>query len=108
MNVLMLSDVYFPRVNGVSTSMQTACRELVRMGHAVTVVAPDYGSVDEAGDFEIIRLPSRKIFFDPEDRLIKRSALRRRAARTRAAPVRRHPHPHAVPRARTRRAAAPL
>ena len=75
MNVLMLSDVYFPRVNGVSTSMQTACRELVRMGHEVTVVAPDYGSVDEAGDFEIIRLPSRKIFFDPEDRLIKRSAL---------------------------------
>jgi len=75
MNVLMLSDVYFPRVNGVSTSMQTACRELVRMGHAVTVVAPDYGSADAAGDIEIMRLPSRKIFFDPEDRLIKRSAL---------------------------------
>jgi len=26
MNILMLSDVYFPRVNGVSTSMQTFCR----------------------------------------------------------------------------------
>lgn len=76
MNVLMLSDVYFPRVNGVSTSMQTACRELVRMGHAVTVVAPDYGGTDEPCDFEIFRLPSRKIFFDPEDRLIKHSALR--------------------------------
>ncbi len=76
MNVLMLSDVYFPRVNGVSTSMQTACRELVRLGHAVTVVAPDYGIADEAGEFEIVRLPSRRIFFDPEDRLIKRSAMR--------------------------------
>jgi len=76
MNILMLSDVYFPRVNGVSTSMQTFCRELVRLGHAVTVVAPDYGVADEPGEFDFVRLPSRTIFFDPEDRLIKRSALR--------------------------------
>ena len=76
MNILMLSDVYFPRVNGVSTSMQTFCRELVRMGHAVTIVAPDYGTEEAVGEFEMIRLPSRVIFFDPEDRLIKRSAMR--------------------------------
>ena len=76
MHILMLSDVYFPRVNGVSTSMQTFCRELVRLGHSVTVVAPDYGIADEAPEFEIIRLPSRQIFFDPEDRLIRKSAVR--------------------------------
>ena len=76
MNILMLSDVYFPRVNGVSTSMQTFCRELVRLGHAVTIVAPDYGIADAHPEFEIIRLPSRRIFFDPEDRLIGRSAAR--------------------------------
>ncbi|MGH8173001.1 MAG: glycosyltransferase [Rhodanobacteraceae bacterium] len=76
MNILMLSDVYFPRVNGVSTSMQTFCRELVRMGHAVTIVAPDYGALDQDSEFEMTRLPSRVIFFDPEDRLIKRSAMR--------------------------------
>lgn len=76
MNILMLSDVYFPRVNGVSTSMQTFCRELVRLGHSVTIVAPDYGAPDDA-EFEMIRLPARRIFFDPEDRLIKRSAVRR-------------------------------
>ena len=76
MNILMLSDVYFPRVNGVSTSMQTYCRELVRMGHSVTIVAPDYGVPEEQTEFEIIRLPSRVIFFDPEDRLIRRSAMR--------------------------------
>lgn len=75
MNILMLSDVYFPRVNGVSTSIQTYCRELVRMGHSVTIVAPDYGAADTDGDFEIVRLPSRRIFFDPEDRLITRSSL---------------------------------
>jgi len=75
MNILMLSDVYFPRVNGVSTSIQTYCRELVRMGHAVTIVAPDYGIPDTQTEFEILRLPSRKLSFDPEDRLIKRSSL---------------------------------
>ena len=74
MNILMLSDVYFPRVNGVSTSMQTFCRELVGFGHRVTIVAPDYGIADDDSEFEIIRLPSRRIFFDPEDRLIRKSA----------------------------------
>jgi 1,2-diacylglycerol 3-alpha-glucosyltransferase len=77
--ILMLSDVYFPRVNGVSASMRTFARELTRLGHAVTIVAPDYGSPDEPGPFEIIRLPARVIFFDPEDRLIRGAALRNAA-----------------------------
>lgn len=82
MHILMVSDVYFPRVNGVSTSIRTYAQALVRMGHAVTLVAPDYGAgsgqaaFDARDGFEIIRLPSRTIFFDPEDRLIKASALR--------------------------------
>jgi 1,2-diacylglycerol 3-alpha-glucosyltransferase len=76
MNILMLSDVYFPRVNGVSTSMQTFCRELVGFGHSVTIVAPDYGLPDEAPEFDMIRLPARRIFFDPEDRLIRKSAAK--------------------------------
>ena len=49
MNILMLSDVYFPRVNGVSTSIRTFARELRRLGHSVTVVAPRYGD-DDSGD----------------------------------------------------------
>lgn len=90
----MLSDVYFPRVNGVSTSIRTFARALVRMGHAVTLVVPDYGAGSgqrvhdaAAAGIEIIRLPARVIFFDPEDRLITGSAskhllseLRRRHA----------------------------
>lgn len=78
----MLSDVYFPRVNGVSTSIRTFARSLARMGHAVTLVVPDYGasSGQEQHDddtFKVIRLPARVIFFDPEDRLIKGAALDR-------------------------------
>jgi len=82
MKILLLSDVYFPRVNGVSTSIRTFAESLAQMGHTVTIVAPDYGSAgkqaehDGSGAYEVIRLPSRKVFFDPEDRLIKRSALR--------------------------------
>lgn len=75
----MLSDVYFPRVNGVSSSIRTFARELVRMGHSVTLVAPDYGDNGDhlgEGAFEIVRLPSRVIFFDPEDRLIRAPAMR--------------------------------
>ncbi len=79
MNILMLSDVYFPRVNGVSSSIRTFAQELVSLGHGVSLVAPGY---DESLDrqhhdegFEVLRVPSRTIFFDPEDRLMKGSAL---------------------------------
>lgn len=86
MKILLLSDVYFPRVNGVSTSIRTFAESLARMGHAVTIVAPDYGNAGRQagkdGDaYEVIRLPSRKVFFDPEDRLITRSAMRGALAR---------------------------
>ena len=76
MNILMLSDVYFPRVNGVSASIRTFARELLRLGHDVTIVAPDYGATEEQGDVETIRLPARVIFFDPEDRLMRAAAAR--------------------------------
>ena len=82
--VLMLSDVYFPRINGVSTSIRASVKSLVRAGHAVTLVAPDYGNPaqqqrdTEFGDrFEVLRVPSRGIFFDPEDRLMHKAALQR-------------------------------
>jgi glycosyltransferase involved in cell wall biosynthesis len=77
MDILMLSDVYFPRVNGVSTSIRTLALGLVRLGHRVTLVAPDYFGARDEPVFELIRLPARRIFFDPEDRLIRGAALDR-------------------------------
>ena len=76
MRVLMLSDVYFPRVNGVSTSIQTFARELVAKGHEVTLVAPDYGH-GTPETFEVIRVPSRYLPVDPEDRILRVRHLRR-------------------------------
>ena len=76
MRVLMISDVYFPRVNGVSTSIQTFSKELSAMGCQVTLIAPDYGR-SAAEPFEIIRVPSRYLPVDPEDRILRVRALRR-------------------------------
>jgi 1,2-diacylglycerol 3-alpha-glucosyltransferase len=85
MRILMLSDVYFPRVNGVSSSIRTFAHELVRLGHTVTLVAPSYGEAADAphdqGGFEVLRVPARTIFFDPEDRLMRADGLRRAASR---------------------------
>lgn len=74
MRILMISDVYFPRINGVSTAIQTLRRELTADGHEVTLIAPDYGSVtdDEAN---IIRLPARTVWLDPEDRMMPMRAV---------------------------------
>jgi len=81
MRVLMISDVYFPRVTGVSTSIQTFAREFGAKGHEVTLIAPDYGSSDYDASanesFEIIRIPSRYLPIDPEDRILQPFKIRR-------------------------------
>lgn len=66
----MLSDVYFPRVNGVSTSIATFRAGLSALGHDSTLIAPEYATScdDDAG---VIRIPSRYLFLDPEDRILK-------------------------------------
>jgi glycosyltransferase involved in cell wall biosynthesis len=70
MNILLISDVYFPRVNGVSTSIRTFTNQLQKMGHSVHLIAPDYGVMTE-DEAWITRVPARAIYFDPEDKLMK-------------------------------------
>jgi len=70
MRILMISDVYFPRANGVSTSIQTFARGFTNKGHQVTLIAPDYGR-KEPEPFEILRIPSRYLPLDPEDRVLR-------------------------------------
>lgn len=69
MKILFISDVYFPRINGVSTSIETYHRNLRLLGHIVHVIAPDYG-VPSSDETDIVRVPSRRVPFDPEDRLM--------------------------------------
>jgi glycosyltransferase involved in cell wall biosynthesis len=75
MNILFISDVFFPRVNGVSTSINTFATELRALGHQVTLIAPFYTDEDKQEEW-IVRVPSHKIYFDPEDRLMNFGKLK--------------------------------
>ena len=66
--VLMISDVFFPRVNGVSTSIATFRRALAAFDVDVRLLVPRYGNEAEAPG--VVRIPGRRLPFDPEDRLV--------------------------------------
>ena len=69
MKILFISDVYFPRINGVSTSIETFRRNLRSLGHIVHLIAPDY-STPSADEIDILRVAARQAPFDPEDRFM--------------------------------------
>lgn len=71
MNVLMISDVYFPRINGVSTSTATFKQELEQLGHHVTLIAPAYPHTRLPDEADVIRIPSRYLVMDKEDRMMR-------------------------------------
>ena len=72
----MFSDVYFPRINGVSTSIQTFRETLMTRGHEVVLVAPRYADAG-ADDAHVLRVEARGVILDPEDRMMKAGAIRR-------------------------------
>lgn len=77
MHVLYVSDVYFPRVNGVSTSIHTFRTDLASLGVTTTLVAPDYPAARPTDDdAHILRVRSGAVPRDPEDRRMHRGALR--------------------------------
>ena len=83
MHILMISDVFFPRINGVSTSIESFRRELLSQGHRVTLLCPAYptdqpgrGTI-ELAERDVERIPSRHAPLDPEDRLMHWGELMR-------------------------------
>jgi glycosyltransferase involved in cell wall biosynthesis len=78
MRVLMLSDVYFPRVNGVSTSIQTFRAGLGEQGVTVQLIAPDY-ALESPRETGLRRIPGQPVPGDPEDRRMVWSALKEAA-----------------------------
>jgi len=82
MRVLFISDVYFPRVNGVSTSIRTFRADLSAAGVNSTLVVPSYGDPAQddsasVGELDVVRVPSGRVPGDPEDRRMKTAALGR-------------------------------
>lgn len=82
MRVLMVSDVYFPRINGVSTSIETFRDALAQLGIESELVAPSYG--DDLPAPGVVRVPARPILGDPEDRLAHCTKLREATVRAAA------------------------
>ena len=74
LRVLMASDVYFPRINGVSTSIATFRGALLDHGVEVRLVVPRYGN--EGDEDGIVRVTGRAVPGDPEDRLVSWRAMR--------------------------------
>jgi 1,2-diacylglycerol 3-alpha-glucosyltransferase len=75
--VLFISDVYFPRVNGVSTSIRTFRQDLSAHGVDTQLVAPHYGAAAAAEEPGVLRVPSAGVPRDPEDRRMRWAALTR-------------------------------
>ena len=68
MRVLFVSDVYFPRVNGVSTSIRTFRDDLAAAGVETILVVPTYPHAAPDHEIGVIRVPSGSVPLDPEDR----------------------------------------
>ncbi len=80
MNIAMFTDAYYPRINGVSTSVHYYASELVKLGHKVCIVCLDYSKKendeifrdeelnDKELNYEVFRIPSAYLFASKEDR----------------------------------------
>jgi glycosyltransferase involved in cell wall biosynthesis len=84
--VLFISDVYFPRVNGVSTSIRTFRADLADCGVETRLVAPSYelsgarsagGGENAADEHGMLRVKAARVPRDPEDRRMAWRALTR-------------------------------
>ncbi len=80
MRVLFVSDVFFPRVNGVSTSIATFRADLERLGVETLLVAPRYAGETVSEEHGVVRVAGSKVPGDPEDRRMRWGALRRALA----------------------------
>ena len=90
MRVLFISDVYFPRVNGVSTSIRTFRQDLTDCAVDTLLVAPRYtpsmpaataatggGAALPAEENGVLRVPAARVPRDPEDRRMAWRSLTR-------------------------------
>jgi len=81
MRIVMFTDAYWPRVNGVTVSVDTFSRSLIKDGHEVLIVCSFYPSGYDTAlaiqsekkedEPRIVRVPSMPAFVTKEDRLAK-------------------------------------
>jgi 1,2-diacylglycerol 3-alpha-glucosyltransferase len=73
MKIVMTTDTFWPRVNGVTVAIDSFRKELTRKGHTVRVFAPFYppgwNGCHVPDDNAVTRLPSFSFPLSPEDRV---------------------------------------
>lgn len=75
MKVAFTSDVYWPRINGVTVSTNIFLDELTKLGHEIHLWAPEYPDPEDQNklrhsDPRVHRLNAFGLFFSKEDRLV--------------------------------------
>ena len=77
MRIALVTDCYWPRINGVTVSVQTYRDELIRQGHEVLVLCPEYPESWGPSPKEptVRRFRSMANSISKEDRLIRLSAF---------------------------------
>ena len=85
MRIALFSDSYYPRINGVTVSVESYAKKLTEFGHTVAIVVPSYPlpqqkdglymeeELDKKQCFTIIRLRSRTLVFSRADRSVLRN-----------------------------------
>jgi 1,2-diacylglycerol 3-alpha-glucosyltransferase len=77
LNIVFVSDQYWPSISGVSVSIDAFMKEFVKMGHNVFLLVPDYPEIaelDRKMDISnLYRFKSYKLFFNDENRLVYKS-----------------------------------
>lgn len=71
MRIAMITDTYWPRVNGVAMSVDSFRRELTRFGHEVVVLCPEYPHHVDDAEAGVARFPSFNPLVSKEDRLVR-------------------------------------
>ncbi|MDR2632676.1 MAG: glycosyltransferase [Treponema sp.] len=85
MKIVMFTDAYWPRVNGVTVSVESFSRALIRLGNEVLIICPFYpessvvgristdrtGPLRETHEPQVIRVPSMPFIISKEDRIAK-------------------------------------
>jgi len=82
MNIVMFTDAYWPRVNGVTVSVDSFSNALVNEGHDVLIVCSSYPEDanipiifkkehETAKKPRIVKIPSLPVFVSKEDRIAK-------------------------------------
>ena len=81
MKIVMFTDAYWPRVNGVTVSVDSFSRALIKAGHQVLIICSSYPEglnaplaffeKQEMNGPKIVRVPSVPAFISKEDRIAK-------------------------------------